>query len=119
MTYVISADGGSIKCLRCERTSYSLGDVANLYCGACGYHRDSFTPDSVFGAPIPFRGPSPPRSTETLHERCLGCGAMDEELEDPTCVSYGVLHSTVSVDEHGQLLPVPARLDESEADGVG
>ena len=33
--YVISADGKSIKCLTCNRTSHSQGDVDNLYCGAC------------------------------------------------------------------------------------
>ena len=60
MTYEIAPDRQSIKCLRCGRTSYSLGDVEHLYCGACGYHDAPFTSDSVVGAPVPFRGPSPP-----------------------------------------------------------
>lgn len=37
------------------------------------------------------------------HERCVGCGAMDEELAGP-CVLYEVCHSTVPVDADGQLL---------------
>ena len=43
------------------RTSYSLGDVEHLYCGACGWHEPpGFTSDSVIGAPVPARGPAPP-----------------------------------------------------------
>jgi hypothetical protein len=34
-TYEISANGDSIKCLECGMTSWSRGDVENLYCGNC------------------------------------------------------------------------------------
>ena len=28
----------SIICLKCDKTSYSKGDIENLYCGKCGWH---------------------------------------------------------------------------------
>lgn len=30
----------SITCPRCKDTSYNQGDVANKFCGRCGYHAD-------------------------------------------------------------------------------
>ena len=89
MTYTIAPDRQSIQCLRCGRMSYSLEDVAHLYCGACGYHV------------------APSRA----HERCLGCGAMDDELDGP-CVDYGVCHRTVEVDEDGNPLPCTTSPEE-------
>lgn len=38
LTYLISDDRRSIKCLRCGRTSYNKKDIQNLFCGLCGYH---------------------------------------------------------------------------------
>lgn len=35
MSATISADGKSITCSECGRTSYSAGDVLNGYCGHC------------------------------------------------------------------------------------
>lgn len=46
----------------------------------------------------------PVEPTNVPHERCVGCGAMDDELEGP-CVLYGVMHSTVTVDEDGNISP--------------
>ena len=34
-SFVIPADGRSITCQRCGRTSYNAGDVENRYCGFC------------------------------------------------------------------------------------
>jgi ribosomal protein L37E len=34
-TYEIAKEGKGIKCLRCERTSWSSEDVKQKYCGAC------------------------------------------------------------------------------------
>lgn len=35
LTYEIAADGKSIRCLRCGRTSYNPDDVQYRYCGCC------------------------------------------------------------------------------------
>lgn len=35
-TYELAPDGNSIKCLRCDRTSYNPSDVSQLFCGHCG-----------------------------------------------------------------------------------
>ena len=44
-TYVISADGRAITCLRCKRTSYSPDDVQRRYCGNCHTsHEDIWPP---------------------------------------------------------------------------
>lgn len=38
-TYSLAKAGNSIHCWLCGRTSYSMGDVNHLYCGACNaYH---------------------------------------------------------------------------------
>jgi hypothetical protein len=34
-TYTLSADGASITCLLCDRTSHHPSDVAEKYCGHC------------------------------------------------------------------------------------
>jgi ribosomal protein S27AE len=40
--YTIAENGRSITCHRCGRTSYSQGDVDNLYCGKCKiFHEDA------------------------------------------------------------------------------
>jgi hypothetical protein len=39
-TYEIGANGASIKCLDCGMTSWSKGDVDNLYCGNCHEFHD-------------------------------------------------------------------------------
>lgn len=36
------------------------------------------------------------------HTRCVGCGAMDEEMKEE-CVIYGAGHSDVTVDRFGEL----------------
>jgi hypothetical protein len=36
------------------------------------------------------------------YTRCIGCGAMAEELQGE-CVLYGVMHSETSVDRYGRL----------------
>jgi hypothetical protein len=36
------------------------------------------------------------------YARCIGCGAMAEELRGE-CVLYGVMHSETSVDRYGRL----------------
>ena len=38
LTYLISEDGRSIKCLQCGRTSYNKNDIERKFCGLCGYH---------------------------------------------------------------------------------
>jgi hypothetical protein len=38
LTYLLSDDRRSIKCLKCGRTSYNKNDIRNLFCGLCGYH---------------------------------------------------------------------------------
>ena len=41
-TYVIAADGLSITCIRCGRTSYNLKDVRFVYCGHCHIFHEDF-----------------------------------------------------------------------------
>jgi len=43
-TYTLSADGKSITCLRCKRTSHSAKDVEHHYCGACHVSHDDLWP---------------------------------------------------------------------------
>lgn len=44
-TFTISADGKSITCLRCKRTSYNPNDVENHFCGHChAFHDDIWPP---------------------------------------------------------------------------
>lgn len=44
-TFTLAADGKSITCKRCKRTSYSLEDVQRRYCGSCHvYHEDLWPP---------------------------------------------------------------------------
>ena len=38
VTYEVAEDGMSILCLRCNRRSYNTNDVAQLFCGGCGFH---------------------------------------------------------------------------------
>ncbi len=45
LTYLISEDGRSIKCLRCERVSYNKNDIVKKFCGLCGYH-DRISPQT-------------------------------------------------------------------------
>lgn len=40
-TYSIAADGASITCLLCGKTSHHPGDVANRYCAACRVFHDT------------------------------------------------------------------------------
>lgn len=61
VTYEIAPDRSWIKCLQCGSTSHSRDDIENRYCGVCGWLTSGeFTSESVIGAPVPFRGPSPP-----------------------------------------------------------
>lgn len=48
LTYTIAADGKSITCLRCKRTSYSLKDVEHHYCGHCHVHHDDLWPPARY-----------------------------------------------------------------------
>lgn len=43
-TYTIAADGKSITCLRCRRTSYHPKDVEHRYCGHCKVFHDELWP---------------------------------------------------------------------------
>ena len=44
-TFTVSADGKSITCLRCKRTSYHPDDVEKKYCGFChAFHDDIWPP---------------------------------------------------------------------------
>lgn len=45
-TYTIAADGKSITCLRCKRTSHSLKDVEHKFCGSCNVFHDNIWPPS-------------------------------------------------------------------------
>jgi hypothetical protein len=47
-TYTISADGKSITCLRCKRTSHHPKDVERRYCGACHAFHDSIWPPARY-----------------------------------------------------------------------
>jgi hypothetical protein len=42
-TYTIAADGRSITCHRCGRTSHNANDVAQLYCSPCNRFHDDDT----------------------------------------------------------------------------
>lgn len=44
-TYTIAADGKSITCKRCKRTSYHPRDIEERYCGSCHvFHEDLWPP---------------------------------------------------------------------------
>ncbi len=43
-TFTISADGKSITCHRCKKTSYNLNDVEKKYCGHCLVFHDDIHP---------------------------------------------------------------------------
>ena len=43
-TFIISADGRAITCLRCKRTSYNPNDVREHYCGECAVFHDNLWP---------------------------------------------------------------------------
>ena len=52
--YTIAADGGSITCHRCDRTSYNMNDVDNHYCYACRLFLD----DIILTAWVIYKHPS-------------------------------------------------------------
>ena len=61
-TYEIVDDGLGIKCLKCGKTSYDLGDLYNLWCGSCKrFHEDMAAEDKPEKPeppkPLPGRGP--------------------------------------------------------------
>lgn len=43
-TFKVSADGKSITCLRCQRTSHHPQDVKQHYCGFCHVFHDDLWP---------------------------------------------------------------------------
>jgi len=43
-TFTLSADGKSITCKRCKRTSYNLNDVEQCYCPCCHVFHDDIYP---------------------------------------------------------------------------
>jgi hypothetical protein len=43
-TFTISEDGKSITCKRCNRTSYSRGDIENRWCAYCQVSHDDLWP---------------------------------------------------------------------------
>lgn len=43
-TFTVSADGKSITCKRCKRTSYNSNDVERHYCGFCHVFHDDLWP---------------------------------------------------------------------------
>jgi ribosomal protein L37E len=43
-TFTIGADGKSITCLRCHRTSHNPHDVQHHYCGGCHMFHDDLWP---------------------------------------------------------------------------
>jgi ribosomal protein L37E len=43
-TFTIAADGKSITCLRCKKTSYNVNDLKNHYCGFCHVFHDDLVP---------------------------------------------------------------------------
>jgi hypothetical protein len=44
LTFALSADGKSITCIRCGRTSFNAGDVEHRYCGHCQMFHDDIWP---------------------------------------------------------------------------
>lgn len=56
--YTIAADGKSITCHRCGRTSYAPGDVQHLWCDSCGtFHARKLTvKQGPAGPAVPFEG---------------------------------------------------------------
>lgn len=43
-TFIVAADGKSITCKRCKRTSHNAKDVEHLYCGFCDVYHDMLWP---------------------------------------------------------------------------
>jgi hypothetical protein len=78
-TYEIIDDrsqGLHIKCLKCGKTSYDLGDLCNLWCGNCKrFHEDMMAedepPKQEPPKPLPGRGP---RRKEGWRAVCTGTG---------------------------------------------
>lgn len=49
MTFALAADGRSITCLRCGKTSHNPTDVAEYYCGNCKVFHEHMRPCATDG----------------------------------------------------------------------
>lgn len=63
VTFHVSEDGKSIKCLRCRRTSHNQNDVDKHYCGCCHvFHDDIWPPARAAWLKTPLIGDRVPAS---------------------------------------------------------
>ena len=65
-----------IRCLVCQRDSYSLGDIENIYCPEHGFHRDEGVPYAII-KPLP--------QTENTDHHWVVCVSPSDFKNTYTC----------------------------------
>lgn len=105
-TYIIAADGKSITCLRCKRTSFNSNDVDNHYCGYCHVSHDDLWPPARRWWINSLNPPTPmSQNIEALKEFKARMAAVARKNDD-------AFKTTVTFDEKGYHIEVVETADD-------